>query len=85
MSELNFCPYCDAPQHKVMVCKGELFFCRTCNKFFNLKELEVECPKCDGHSMKTSDFPAPSGEAIFQCTSCKKMVSAKEFFESNKL
>jgi len=83
MPELNFCPFCDAPQHKVPLFNSNLFFCRVCNKFFSLEEKELKCLKCNSVRIEDSDFPAPNGEVVFQCMKCKKMFSSKEFLEKN--
>ena len=83
MTEMNFCPFCDAPQHKILGCAGDIFFCKECHKFFKLKELSMKCPKCDKDKIVKSDFPAPNGEVVFQCMKCKKMFSSKEFLENN--
>ena len=83
--EMNFCPYCNAAQHKLMNCADDIFFCKDCNRFFSFKALELKCPKCDKTSIRKSDFPSPNGEAVFQCNSCKKSVSASDFFKYNKL
>jgi Zn finger protein HypA/HybF involved in hydrogenase expression len=85
MDDLNFCPFCSAAQHKILICKEDLFFCKDCNKFFNLAELKLKCPKCNGEKFTKGDFPSPSGEVVFQCKDCKKMFSATEFFTFNKL
>lgn len=85
MSEINFCPFCDSPQHKILLCKSDIFFCKECSRFFKLKELELKCPKCDSKSVVKSDFPSPVGEAVFQCNSCKKTLSASEFLKANKI
>jgi Zn finger protein HypA/HybF involved in hydrogenase expression len=84
MSEVNFCPFCDAPQHKILACKEDVFFCKTCNKFFNLKHLEVNCPKCKGSDFEKSDFPTPDGQAVFHCRKCSKTYSASEFLSNIK-
>jgi hypothetical protein len=86
MEELNFCPYCDAAQHKVTYMPDqELYFCKTCNNFFRLKDIKFECFKCGSTKIEDSDFPSPDGEIVFQCKKCKKMFSASEFFEKNDL
>jgi len=82
-SEVNFCPYCDSPQHKLLHIKDELYFCRECNRFYNLEEKEFKCPKCEKTKIIDSDFPSPNGEIILQCKSCKKMFSVREFLEKN--
>ena len=83
MAELNFCPFCDAPQHKLMGCKEDIFFCKECNRFFNFEELPVKCPRCKG-DLRMSDFPSPSGEALFQCIKCKRTCPSSEVLEQMK-
>jgi len=83
MSEINFCPFCDAPQHKILLCSPNMFFCKECSKFFKFEELELKCPKCDSTGIVKSDFPSPKGEVVFQCNSCKKAMSASEFLKGN--
>lgn len=83
MPELNFCPFCDAPQHKVLLFNEHLFFCKICNVFFNLEEKHLICPKCKSKKIEDSDFPAPNGDVVFQCARCRKMFSAREFLEKN--
>ena len=85
MSEINFCPFCDAPQHKILLCNGYIFFCKECSKFFKLEEVELKCPKCNSIKIVKSDFLSPKGEAVFQCNSCKKSLSASEFLKANKI
>ena len=85
MSEINFCPFCDAPQHKIMLCKGDVFFCKECSKFFRLKDITLKCPKCDCKDIAKSEFPSSSGEAVFQCKNCKKTLSSSEFLKINKI
>ena len=85
MLELNFCPFCDAPQHKLLACSNDVFFCKDCNKFFKFSELILKCIKCDSTNIMKSDFPAPNGEAVFQCKDCKKSFSATQFFNYNKI
>ena len=85
MSEINFCPFCDAPQHKILYCKGDIFFCKECSKFFNLKEIDLKCPKCDSGEIVKSEFPSPSGEAVFQCSKCRKALSASKFLKANNV
>jgi hypothetical protein len=83
MAELNFCPYCEAAQHKLMACKENLFFCKQCNRFFKFEELDVKCPRCKGKIQK-SDFPSPSGEAIFLCVKCKRTYPINELLDENE-
>jgi DNA-directed RNA polymerase subunit RPC12/RpoP len=85
MGDLNFCPFCDAPSHKILLCKGDVFFCKECSRFFKLEEIELQCPRCDSKGIKKSEFPAPNGEAVFQCSKCKKALSASEFLKANKI
>ena len=85
MKELNFCPFCDAAQHKVILLeKQNLHFCKLCNTFFSLEESKYECFKCGSTRIEDSDFPSPDGQVVFQCKKCKKMFSATEFFEKNE-
>ena len=81
MDDLEFCPFCNEASHKIVPCKEETFFCRSCNRFFDLKQIKYTCFKCGGSNIKDSDFPAPDGDLVFQSSSCKKMYSKKEFFE----
>lgn len=81
MDELNFCPYCDAPQHKVAMFDESFYFCKDCNRFFNLEMKKLQCLKCESDRIEDSDFPAADGDMVFQCKKCKKMFSAKEFLE----
>jgi transposase-like protein len=85
MDEMNFCPFCNAAQHKILLCKNNVFFCRDCNHFFRLEEFKLKCPKCSNDKFSKGDFPSASGEVVFQCRSCRKMFSASEFFSFNKL
>jgi len=83
--EINFCPFCDAPQHKLTLITETMMFCKECNKFFTLEELKLKCPKCDSKNIENSDFPSPDGEIVFQCKSCKKMYPASEFLKKNDI
>jgi len=83
--EINFCPYCDAAQHKIMLCRSDTFFCKECNRFFSLSLIKLKCSKCRKTNITKSDFPAASGEPIFHCRDCKKMSPASEFFRENNL
>lgn len=85
MTELNFCPFCSAPQHKVTDFEEKFYFCRECNKFFTLKKIEVSCPKCKSVKVIDSDFPTPDGQLVIQCQSCKKMYAVKDFLSKNKI
>ena len=80
MGEMNFCPYCDAPQHKLLACKEDIFFCKACNRFFKFKDIDVRCDRCKG-DIKKSDFPSPSGDVIFFCSKCKRTFPAKEILK----
>ena len=85
MTELNFCPFCAAAQHKVASYEDKLFFCKECNKFFEFKHVELPCPKCGSKKIIDSDFPTPDGQLVIQCSVCKKMYAAKEFLTKNKV
>jgi transposase-like protein len=85
MSEINFCPFCDAPSHKILLCKGDIFFCKECSRFFKLEQINLKCPKCDSEEIVKSEFPSSTGEAVFQCKQCKKALSATEFLKINKV
>ncbi len=78
MTEVNFCPYCDAPQHKILIISEAKNFCKSCNTFFNLTEEKHACTKCGSEQLEISDFSSPSGDVIFHCRKCKKMFKAKE-------
>ena len=84
MNELNFCPFCDAPGHKVVSVNDKLYFCKLCNKFFLNEFIQMQCPKCESKRYVDSDFPTPDGQLVIQCQSCKKMFSLKDFMEKNK-
>lgn len=83
--EVNFCPYCDAPGHKILPHTDGMFFCRECNSFFKLEKVSLQCPKCDSEKIQDSDFPGADGQIILQCKSCKKMFNAKELLDKNKV
>ena len=85
MSEVNFCPYCDSPSHKLMLVKEGVFFCKECDSFFQLHQIEFKCPKCNATNIGDSDFPGPAGGIVLQCKKCKKMFSAKEFLNHNNI
>jgi ribosomal protein L37AE/L43A len=78
--ELNFCPFCSASQHKVFAIDSELSFCKECNRFFRFSPASYACPKCKSRKIIDSEFPSPDGQLVFQCQTCKKMFSGKEFF-----
>jgi uncharacterized protein YbaR (Trm112 family) len=85
MEELNFCPYCDAAQHKLNYMeKNDTYFCRSCNRFFKLRDIKYKCFKCGNTKMEDSEFPSPTGEMVLQCKKCKKMFTLSEFFEKNE-
>lgn len=84
MPELNFCPFCDAPRHKVAIIKDDLYFCKECNHFFNIKERHFQCFKCNSQRWEDSDFPTPDGEMVIQCRKCKKMYSVTDFLQKNE-
>lgn len=83
MTELNFCPSCDSPGHRIVRFNDKLCFCKVCNNFFNLNYLEIKCPGCSNMKVKASDFPSPKGELVFHCEKCKKMFNASIFFKKN--
>jgi len=85
MTDLNFCPYCDAPQHKVLPFQEDIYFCKECNKFFKLHYIQYACWKCGSKRFVDSDFPSPDGQVVLQCSSCKKMFSKDDFFKKNEL
>lgn len=85
MTDLNFCPYCNAAHYKIIGCNSSLFFCRECHRFFKFEAMALKCPKCDFDKIIKSDFPSPKGEVVFQCSKCKKMHPATEFFKLNKV
>lgn len=84
MAEMNFCPFCDAPRHKLAVLKENLVFCKECNEFFRIQPEEYECYKCNSKKFEDSEFPAPDGKLVLQCKKCKKMYSADDFFRQNQ-
>ena len=79
--EINFCPYCNASDFKLILCKDGLFFCNECNKFFRFDDIELKCLKCSKTNIIKSDFASPSGEVVFQCNDCKKAFSSSELFK----
>ena len=86
MVGVNFCPYCDASQHKVVEIKDErIYFCKECNRFFRNEILQMKCKKCESTNIVDSEFPSPDGQMVFQCRKCKKMYPAVEFFKFNKV
>ncbi|MGM5487890.1 MAG: hypothetical protein ACQESG_02990 [Nanobdellota archaeon] len=84
MPELNFCPFCDSPRHKLALVREDLWFCRECNTFFNVKTRSFRCFKCNSNRFEDSDFPSPDGQLVFQCRKCKKMFSVEEFLRKNE-
>jgi uncharacterized protein YbaR (Trm112 family) len=81
--DVNFCPYCDASSHKLLMHNGDEFFCRECNSFFRLEKIALVCPKCGATKIEDSDFPGPEGQIVLQCKSCKKMFNAKDIIEKS--
>ena len=81
--EINFCPFCSAGSNK-MIIFDNLLYCKDCNRFFKSEEEELHCHICKKGRIIVSDFPMPNGEILFQCNSCKKMFSAKEYFSKNE-
>ena len=84
MAELNFCPFCDSPRHKIAVMKDNICFCKECNTFFSINQYVYECYKCSSKRFEDSEFPTPDGELVIQCRKCKKMFSASDFFSKNE-
>ncbi|MBR9699741.1 hypothetical protein GOV09_04760 [Candidatus Woesearchaeota archaeon] len=80
MSEMNFCPHCEAATHKLLHCKEDIFFCKACSRFFRFESLDQKCPRCTG-SLRKSDFDSPSKGAVFLCTKCKKTCTTQDLFE----
>ena len=80
MGEINFCPFCEAAQHKLMLCKEDVFFCKECNRFFRFESLDIKCPRCKG-DVRKADFPSSKGEALFLCVKCKRTCPASEILE----
>jgi len=85
MTELNFCPFCSAQEHKLIIINEKYNLCRECGKFFLLNNLSLKCPKCDKTDIINSDFPGSKGELILMCKSCKKMATVNDFFKYNKI
>ncbi len=83
MAEINFCPYCDASQHKLMLCKEGIFFCKECDRFFKFEAIDLKCPRCKG-AIRKSDFSSLKGEAVFLCTKCKRTCNVNEILEEIK-
>ncbi len=83
--EINFCPFCDSPSHKLVLLTEKLFYCKQCDKFFNLTEEKLRCMKCNSENVKISDFPAPDGSLVFQCEKCKKMFGTENLLEHNDI
>ena len=77
MAELHFCPNCDAPQHKMLQFRENVFYCKSCSVFFSFSVEEAKCERCDGKLVK-SDFDSPSGGVIFYCQKCKKTYPVSE-------
>jgi ribosomal protein L37AE/L43A len=85
MVDVEFCPFCDSPAHKIISISETLFYCRTCMKFFSLDQFFMKCPKCNHKHITHTDFPMPSGEMVFQCVKCKNMFSAREVLAYNNI
>ena len=77
--EINFCPFCSAGSNKMMAF-NDLLYCKDCNRFFVVDGEDLLCHKCNKGRIVVSDFPMLNGDVILHCKSCKKMMSAKEFF-----
>ena len=52
---------------------------------FHLDLQAMQCPKCGSKRYADSEFPSPDGQIVIQCSSCKKMMSIKEFMEKNNV
>lgn len=78
MKHPEFCPFCGAMKHKLMIINEPLFFCKECNKFFDFESKEFRCPKCNSPNLEDSDFPSPDGDIIIHCRGCRKMFTTKE-------
>lgn len=85
MTELNFCPFCSAQEHKLITISEKYSLCKECGRFFLINHILLKCPKCDKTEIINSDFPSPKGELILQCKRCKRMATVKEFFKYNKI
>lgn len=83
MAELEFCPFCSTQEFKIARFPDNVFFCKGCNRFFTFEEKTVICQKCKKGKMALSDFPTPDGQLVLQCTACKKMITAREYFGVN--
>ncbi len=83
--EMSFCPYCSTVSHKVLNYNEDMYFCRECNTFFDLKHVLFNCPKCESTKIEDSDFPGPDGQIILQCRSCKKMFGTPELMKYNEV
>jgi len=75
--DVNFCCYCGAMSNKILTFSDKSY-CKSCDRFFQLKTDKVKCPKCFKGNMKISDFPMPDGAVVFHCNSCKRMCSLEE-------
>jgi len=63
---------------------NETIFCRECNNFFELTEVQFKCLKCGSKRFEDSEFPTPDGEMVLQCKKCKKMYSLTDFLKKNE-
>lgn len=85
MEDINFCPFCDSPRHKLLLLDGNLIFCRHCRKFFRLSEVYFKCWKCDSKKFQCSEYSSPDGQVVFQCLLCKKLFTKNDFFKNNEM
>jgi hypothetical protein len=83
MAEINFCPFCEAPQHKLLLCKEGVFFCKVCNRFFKFSGLDIKCERCKAE-LRKSDFDSPKGGAVFFCVKCKRTYTPPEILAKIK-
>ncbi len=85
MAGVNFCPYCDAGSHKMVLVESDMYYCKECDTFLSVGRVELRCPKCGKTRIRDSGYPMPDGEMVFQCDSCKRMFSAAEFLSFNRI
>jgi len=43
MDDINFSRFADAPQHKILYCDKDVWFCKECSKFFKFREIKLKC------------------------------------------
>jgi len=84
MTNPEFCPFCSAMHHKVVLLDENMYFCKECNKFYTLEHKKFRCPKCNSPNLVDSDFPSPDGNMVFHCRGCRKMHSAQDVLKANQ-